>query len=374
MNLLGPPIEFPEVPCVVSIPGGVRVGLLIRIQGEVHRRASRFSINIATGSQISYPMSDMGFHFNPRFDDGYVARNSLIDGEWGKEEYEEPNQVPFTKGRPFEVMLLVEGFHYKVAVDGVHFLQYSHRLFPLERLNTLQILGDVRISKLEFLDSNPIPQLAYGFQPTIAEPMRAREIFDPIIPFVTGIPGGIYVGLVIKIHGRSTEHAKEFKINIANGPHMHSPRSDIAFHFNPRFDCGYVARNTLVDEMWGEEENEYPSHLPFHRKERFEISICVENFHYKVNVNGSHFLNYKHRVPFERFDTLEILGDVKVSKIEFINPNQPQSFGFQPPPMNIPKPIEILNPAVPFRQVIPGGMPVGKSIFITGRPKPYATR
>jgi len=33
-----------------------------------------------------------------------------------------------------------------------------------------------------------------------------------------------------------------------------------------------------------------------------------------------------------------------------------------------------MNPAVPFRQVLHGAMQTGKTISITGRPKPYANR
>lgn len=75
-----------------------------------------------------------------------------------------------------------------------------------------------------------------------------------------------------------------FEINLTSGPEISLPNlSDIAFHFNPRFNHRYVARNTLINGSWGPEEDSNPSHLPFRQNEAFEIMILIEGHQYKVN-------------------------------------------------------------------------------------------
>lgn len=47
--------------------------------------------------------SDVVFHFNPRFHEHTIVRNSHLGGCWGPEERE--GGFPFVQGRQFEVWL-----------------------------------------------------------------------------------------------------------------------------------------------------------------------------------------------------------------------------------------------------------------------------
>lgn len=49
---------------------------------------------------------DVVFHFNPRFNEQTIVRNSNIDGRWGPEE--RGGGFPFVQGRRFEVVTLLE--------------------------------------------------------------------------------------------------------------------------------------------------------------------------------------------------------------------------------------------------------------------------
>lgn len=54
----------------------------------------RFHVDFIKGS-------DVVFHFNPRFNENTIVRNSNLRGCWGPEEREGP--FPFVQGRRFEV-------------------------------------------------------------------------------------------------------------------------------------------------------------------------------------------------------------------------------------------------------------------------------
>lgn len=53
---------------------------------------------------------------------------------------------------------------------------------------------------------------------------------------------------------------------------------DFAFHFNPRFDedgIKVIVRNSMVNDVWGQEERIAPS-FPFVQGKPFEVSIIFE--------------------------------------------------------------------------------------------------
>uniref|UniRef100_A0A8C0NRU1 Galectin n=1 Tax=Canis lupus familiaris TaxID=9615 RepID=A0A8C0NRU1_CANLF len=111
-----------------------------------------------------------------------------------------------------------------------------------------------------------------------------------------------------------TTAASRFAVNFHSG---HSD-SDIAFHFNPRFEeGGYVVCNTKQKGSWGSEERKM--HMPFQMGNPFELCFMVNSCDFKVTVNGSHFTQYSHRVPFHYVDTLSITGAVQLSYISFQN-------------------------------------------------------
>lgn len=56
--------------------------------------------------------ADAALHLNPRLDTSEVVFNNLAQGAWGKEE--RGPGLPFRRGQPFELLLIVTGDGYKV--------------------------------------------------------------------------------------------------------------------------------------------------------------------------------------------------------------------------------------------------------------------
>lgn len=47
---------------------------------------------------------------------------------------------------PFQIQVLVEADHFKVAVNDAHLLQYNHRVKNLREISALGISGDVSLT------------------------------------------------------------------------------------------------------------------------------------------------------------------------------------------------------------------------------------
>ncbi|KAL3226310.1 hypothetical protein MRX96_025210 [Rhipicephalus microplus] len=85
----------------------------------------------------------------PRFHRKEMVRNSFQDGDWGTEE-RKCHGFPFTPGVHFDVLIRVLDATYDVAVNGQHYLQFQHRLQPLQRVSHFQVEGDVLLASCKF--------------------------------------------------------------------------------------------------------------------------------------------------------------------------------------------------------------------------------
>ncbi|MCJ8750183.1 hypothetical protein PDJAM_G00259660 [Pangasius djambal] len=124
------------VPYDLPLHAGIMPRLLITIVGEPIPGGERFQVDFMKGA-------DVVFHFNPRFSEQTIVRNSNLSGYWGPEERE--GGFPFIPGRQFELKILVEEDVYKVAVDGAHILEYEHRAGGMEQVTLLRVCGDLTL-------------------------------------------------------------------------------------------------------------------------------------------------------------------------------------------------------------------------------------
>ncbi|XP_026048034.1 galectin-4-like [Astatotilapia calliptera] len=217
-------------------------------------------------------------------------------------------------------------------------------------------------------------------------PPGYQPIYSPDIPYLGPINGGLREGTSIYIQGTIPKHITRFFINLICGE---SESSDIALHFNPRFDGrDKVVFNTCQNGSWGSEDKIHK--MPFRKGEHFEMVIIVTLQGYQIKVNGIDFHIFQHRIPMEQVRGLQIAGDVSIQTINFIGggmgggmgpggyPGGDMGDGYPGgmgggmggnfPGSNLPgmSGQPVYNPPVPYSNIIPGGMFPKRTIIIRG--------
>ncbi|XP_067312019.1 galectin-3b [Pseudorasbora parva] len=132
-----------------------------------------------------------------------------------------------------------------------------------------------------------------------------------VVPFNLPLQNGLFNKMLITITGEIKPNTKAFTINLTRG-------NDIAFHLNPRFNESgkpVIVRNSMVGDQWGKEERALNS-FPFVLGKPFEMKILCTDTDFKVAVNKSHLLEFKHRVrELNQIKVLSVYGDVTLSSV-----------------------------------------------------------
>ncbi|XP_063282868.1 galectin-9-like [Pelobates fuscus] len=366
------PIYNPPVPFTTPFPHGLNDGTLVVITGNVTHSGDRFAVNLQCGHGGK---DDIAFHFNPRFEGGIVVCNTMEHQNWGSEENK--REMPFHRGQPFEIRILVSHHSYMVSVNRNHFVEYKHRI-PIHRVNTLNINGSVALTSvdiqaqgqhchcLKFAEYPKIPDGdiaagVYEFKSNVLVFVAylfmfctffilSFDCFD-VFGFQTAFPpqpgfapqqfaGGpaFNPGQLPGAPMQFAHFAIPYKTNIFGGffpsktivingtVSVHPKRFHInlkfkdgtALHFNPRFDENTIVRNSHLNNSWGKEERQLSGHgMCFAPGQSFVIQIICEPHAFKVNANGHHVCDFNHRVHnLQQIDTLEIDGDVTLQHVQ----------------------------------------------------------
>ncbi|XP_053402891.1 galectin-3-like [Mercenaria mercenaria] len=142
--------------CLAVIPvpfvqqtGFLRHGKTIMICGAPHQDARRFTVYLQHGKHHEPPLIAMSVDARFTFgsDRNCLARNHKQD-TWGQTE-RRISYFPFRPNVKFEMIILVERDCFKVAVNNKHMFEFKHRVQPLNRIDTLRIEGDVRLTEVQ---------------------------------------------------------------------------------------------------------------------------------------------------------------------------------------------------------------------------------
>uniref|UniRef100_A0A8C3F9K8 Galectin n=1 Tax=Chrysemys picta bellii TaxID=8478 RepID=A0A8C3F9K8_CHRPI len=127
------------VPYIARLNSALRPGRTVAIKGEVNKNPNSFAVNLKSSDS-----KDIALHLNPRMKTKVFVRNSYLSDSWGEEEKDVTN-FPFSPGMYFELLIFCDVHQYKVAVNGVHIVEYKHRFKQLEKINILEVTGDIQL-------------------------------------------------------------------------------------------------------------------------------------------------------------------------------------------------------------------------------------
>ncbi|KAL7742473.1 hypothetical protein ACLKA6_019101 [Drosophila palustris] len=124
--------------------------------------------------------------------------------------------------------------------------------------------------------------------------------------------GQLGEGVSFTFNGKISVNCERFSINFV----YNNESRDVALHINPRLPQNYIVRNTKVNDVWGREE--VSSALPFllRRGDKFAIQVLITDACYMISINGEHFAEYAHRLPYAGVKILEVKGDVEDVQME----------------------------------------------------------
>ncbi|KAG5194589.1 hypothetical protein JEQ12_012865 [Ovis aries] len=127
------------LPFVARLNSSMGPGRTVVIKGEVNTNAKGFNVDLLSGKS-----KDIALHLNPRLNVKAFVRNSFLQEAWGEEE-RNITCFPFSPGMYFEMIIYCDVREFKVAVNGVHSLEYKHRFKELSKIDTLEIDGDIHL-------------------------------------------------------------------------------------------------------------------------------------------------------------------------------------------------------------------------------------
>uniref|UniRef100_A0A8C4YVF1 Galectin n=1 Tax=Gadus morhua TaxID=8049 RepID=A0A8C4YVF1_GADMO len=125
-----------------------------------------------------------------------------------------------------------------------------------------------------------------------------------MVPYDLPLHAGMMPNLLITVVGEPIHGGNRFEVNFMKG-------SDVVFHFNPRMAEQTIVRNTNLGGRWGPEERD--GDFPFAPGRQFELKVLVEEDSFKVAVDGTHLLEFEHRMGgLEEVTLVRVQGDLRL--------------------------------------------------------------
>jgi hypothetical protein len=135
------------------------------------------------------------------------------------------------------------------------------------------------------------------------------------VPFVSKLTQTLTAGQTLFVHGRINDGANGFQINLlAGSPMIDEHLGSVALHINGRISEGKFVFNSLQSGSWGKEERESMKYKP---GDTFDIRIRVHDDKFEILSEQKEIHEFKHRVPLNAIDYLNIDGDISLSGVHW---------------------------------------------------------
>jgi len=319
-----------QLPYTEYFPGPATPGSQVLVNGTPS--GNRFEVNLLNNQ------GDVVLHVNPRFDQREIILNSAPGGNWGSEE---KKHLSLQNGIPFQMQILMTHDSFKVAFNGQHAADFYNRM-AYAPITQVQVKGDLRLDNVQvFSGSSPghhhhgggsfIPPPTVPFMPGGQFPNMGAFVTTSVYPTAPPVPpyggpmggGGdgsikpcaLYPGSRISLQGYINPGAQRFEVNLLHG---YSEGSDVAFHFNPRFDQQQIVKNWRINGQWQQEENSPLPQWVLVPGQPFNIHIYCHQDRYQVLVNNQQFLEFRHRIPVGAVTAVQVKGDVSFTGVQTV--------------------------------------------------------
>ncbi|GFS65428.1 galectin-4 [Trichonephila inaurata madagascariensis] len=325
----------PRFPLNIKLPDNLECGSKIYIHGCAAAEPNRFAINLKNAETDA----NNYLHFNPRFDEGVVVRNSRLDEAWGDEERE--GDMPFAPGQPFLITIIPTVDCYEIQVNGSPFVNYNHRDgMPLCDVTHIAMWGDITL---------------YG----IHLPLKSLPI-----PLNLRIPKNTFYGDTLVFTGEVPSGADRFHVNFQCGP---KEDADIMYHFNPRFPENSIVCNNRCAESWGDEQALEGS--PIVPGDRVTVVIVAAREGFIPFINGNPLPSFAHRLDVCAACTIVIDGDIRLENVTFDSP--PVRLPPHIPDIDIDafddKTVQTIRASTPVTMNLPCCFGPGKGVYVSGK-------
>ncbi|XP_070620252.1 galectin-6-like [Erythrolamprus reginae] len=287
----------------------------VYVQGKMPKGSKRFQVNFACSPEGK---NNVLLHMSVLVKADAIVLGTVLDGRWGNME---THSMSLRNSEHFEVVFFVEAAKYQILVNRKLLGTFKHKLQP-RRLRDIGVDDDL---ELQFL--------------TV---MGGQLMSNLVLPYYHSIPGGLQPGMSVYMQGIVLKNAKRFRVDFAHSRHK---KTDIPFHFNPRFNVGKFVLNSFQARGWG---HAISYEMLLQKGRYFEAIFIVTEDGYQVIVNKKPVCSFRHRTSPQRVQVIKTEGDLMLLSLTLT----------EGPVME--------NTILPYYHPVPGGLHPRMFVYMQG--------
>ncbi|KFR08874.1 hypothetical protein Y956_01190, partial [Nipponia nippon] len=115
-------------------------------------------------------------------------------------------------------------------------------------------------------------------------------------------------GDTLKVKGKISDDADRFSINLG------CKSSDLALHFNPRFDESVIVCNSRCSNAWEAEHRD--NHLCFSKGSTIKIIIEMLEDKFRVKLPDGHEVEFPNRHSYSKICYMSVKGGFRVTSFK----------------------------------------------------------